>query len=64
MPATEAQKRARKRWDNKNKEVIKKINYRSKAKRYIIELADVDELKDLEILIKNRLIELKSTEKS
>ena len=51
---SEAQKRARDKWNKKNKERKKIIDLRSSCKRYIREFATVDDLQDLQQLINER----------
>lgn len=62
MALSEARKRANKKWNEKNKEKMKKYSTKSHAKKYVLEYANVDELKELEQLIKNRIAELESNE--
>ncbi|QNQ84227.1 hypothetical protein FP435_07255 [Lactobacillus sp. PV037] len=52
--ATEAQKRARNKWNAKNKEKAKKYSYKSMAKNFIINYAQSKDLEDLEDFIKQR----------
>lgn len=58
MPSSEARKRANKKWNDKNRDKVRIMNYRSKAKVYISEIADKEELVELEKMIKDRLAEL------
>lgn len=44
---SEAQARARDKWDSKNKHNKKKRSYRSGCKNYILKYADKEELKEV-----------------
>lgn len=55
---SEAQRKANKKWDNKNRERKRYINRRSTAKNFILKLATLDDLKQIKIYIKQREIEL------
>lgn len=52
---SEAQKRAKKKWDDKNKDRNRIYRYRSYARKFIRDLATDDDLKELEKLIHKRL---------
>lgn len=54
---SEAQKRAKKKWDDKNKDKNRVYRYRSYARKFIRDLADKDDLKELQELIHKRLSE-------
>lgn len=54
---SEAQKRAKKKWDDKNKDKNRVYRYRSYARKFIRDLADEDDLKELEELIHKRVNE-------
>lgn len=51
---TEAQKRAKQKYREKNKERSNYINDRSKAKNFILKKATKEDLEELEELIKER----------
>lgn len=51
---SDAQKRARDKWNKRNKERKKIIDLRSSCKRYIREFATIDDLQDLQQLINER----------
>ncbi|WP_304974523.1 hypothetical protein [uncultured Limosilactobacillus sp.] len=50
-------KRAKKKWDDKNKDKNRVYRYRSYARKFIRDLADEDDLKELEELIHKRVNE-------
>ncbi len=52
---TEAEKRAKKKWDSKNKDKNRIYRYRSYARKFIRDLATEDDLKELQELIYKRL---------
>ena len=52
---TEAQKRAKQKYREKNKERSNYINDKSKAKNFILKKATLEDLKELEELIKERI---------
>ena len=52
---SEAQKRAKKKCDDKNKDKNRIYRYRSYARKFIRDLATNDDLKELDELIHNRL---------
>ena len=52
---SEAQQRAKKKWDDKNKDKNRIYRYRSYARKFIRDLATNDDLKELEELIHKRL---------
>lgn len=52
---TEAEKRAKKKWDSKNKDKNRIYRYRSYARKFIRDLATEDDLKELQELIHKRL---------
>ena len=54
MSLTEAQKRAKQKYREKNKERSNYINDKSKAKNFILKKATLEDLKELELLIKER----------
>lgn len=57
--ATEAQRRARDKWNAKNKEKSKGYSYKSTAKNFIKNYSSLKDLRDLEKLIRERKEELK-----
>ena len=59
MAISEARKKANKKWDDKNKERMKYLRYRSYAKTFINKLSTVEDLDELSALIKERRKELK-----
>lgn len=52
---SEAQKRAKKKWDDKNKEKKRIYRYRSYARKFVRDIATDDDLKELQELINKRL---------
>ena len=52
---SEAQQRAKKKWDDKNKYKNRIYRYRSYARKFIRDLATDDDLKELDELIHKRL---------
>lgn len=54
MSLSEAQKRAKQKYREKNKERSNYINDKSKAKSFIKNKATLEDLEELEILIKER----------
>lgn len=54
MSLSEAQKRAKQKYREKNKERSNYINDKSKAKNFILKKATLEDLEELEILIKER----------
>ena len=54
MSLTEAQKRAKQKYREKNKERSNYINDKSKAKNFILKKATIEDLEELEKLIKER----------
>ena len=52
---SEAQKRAKKKWDDKNKDKNRVYRYRSYIRKYIKDIAAEDDLKKLLNLIYKRL---------
>lgn len=48
---TEAKKRANKKWNEKNKERVRYLSYRSQAKSFIRRFATEEDLDELEKLI-------------
>lgn len=59
MAISEARKKANKKWDDKNKERMKYLRYRSYAKTFINKLSTMEDLDDLSTLIEERRKELK-----
>lgn len=52
---SDAQKRAKQKWDSKNKDKNRVYRYRSYARKFIRDLATEDDLKELDKLIHKRL---------
>lgn len=52
---SEAQLKANKRWNDKNKDKQRIYRYRSYARKFIRDLADNDDLKELQEMIQERL---------
>ena len=52
---SEAQKRANKKWDDKNKEKKRIYRYRSYARKYVRDIATQDDLLELRKMIDERL---------
>ena len=52
---SEAQQRAKKKWDDKNKDKNRIYRYRSYARKFVRDLATEDDLKELRKLIEDRL---------
>ena len=59
MAISEARKKANKKWDDKNKERMKYLRYRSYAKTFINKLSTVEDLDELSALIEEWRKELK-----
>lgn len=53
MALTEAQKRAKKKWAQKNKKVVQRSNIKSAAKRFVKEVATEEEFQELMDLFKS-----------
>lgn len=56
--ATDAQRRARDKWNSAHKEKRKKYSYKSTAKNFIINYSDLKDLEELKLLIKEKEKEL------
>lgn len=54
MAISEARKKANKKWDDKNKERMKYLRYRSYTKTFINKLSTVEDLDELSTLIGER----------
>ncbi len=52
---SEAQKRAKQKWDNNNKEKNRIYRYRSYARKFVRDLATDDDLRELQKMITERL---------
>ncbi|WP_251576124.1 hypothetical protein [Limosilactobacillus agrestimuris] len=52
---SEAQQRAKKKWDDKNKDKNRIYRYRSYARKFVREVANEDDLKELRKMIDERL---------
>jgi hypothetical protein len=57
---TEARAKANKKWDDKNREKKRIYSYRSNARKYVRELADLDDLAELKEMIAEREEQLKN----
>ena len=55
LMVTEAAKRAKKKWDEKNKDKNRIYRYRSYARKFVRDLANDDDLKELRKMIDERL---------
>ena len=51
---TEAKKKANKKWNDKNKDKNTLYNYRSKTKKFILEMASKDDLEDIKRYVLER----------
>ena len=54
---TEAQNRATKKWGDKNKDKQRIYRYRSYARKYVRDIATLDDLKELSQMIDERMKE-------
>ncbi len=54
---TEAQNRATKKWGDKNKDKQRIYRYRSYARKYVRDIATLDDLKELSQMINERMKE-------
>ena len=59
MAISEARKKANKKGDDNNKERMKYLRYRSYSRTFINKLATLEDLKNLQKTIKNRINEMK-----
>lgn len=57
--ATESQKKARDKWNKKNKEKSKMYNYKSRGKSFILDYANSKDLDEYESYIAQRREQLK-----
>lgn len=56
MPkVSEARLKANKKWNDKNKDKRRVYRYRSYARKFIRDLANEDDLKELQLMIQERL---------
>lgn len=55
MTVSKAQQRAKKKWDSKNKDRNRIYRYRSYARKFVKDIANEDDLKELQNLIQDRL---------
>jgi hypothetical protein len=53
---SEAQKRAKKKWSDNNKEKTRIYRYRSYARKFVRDLATDDDLRELQKIISERLL--------
>lgn len=60
---SDARASANKRWDEKNKDKKKLYRYRSYARKYVRELANIDDLTELTSMIEQRKSEIMDTKK-
>ncbi|MFO1554053.1 hypothetical protein, partial [Lactiplantibacillus plantarum] len=51
---TEAQKKANKKWDDENKELKRIYRYRSYSRKFIKEMANENDLNELQMLLDTR----------
>ena len=54
---TEAQKKKKKKWGDKNKDKQRIYRYRSYARKYVRDIATLDDLKELSQMIDERMKE-------
>ncbi|MFD1672874.1 hypothetical protein ACFQ5M_12245 [Agrilactobacillus yilanensis] len=59
MALSDARKKANKKWDDQNQDKKRIYRYRSYSRKFIRDLADMDDLEELEKLITDRKNELK-----
>lgn len=64
MTYNDARKKANSKWDSKNKDRVRYLQDRSKARNFIIKKATMDDLKELELLIKERMLNENRNEKA
>lgn len=57
-------RQAQEKWDSKNKDRVRYLQDRSKARNFIIKKATMDDLKELELLIKERMLNENRNEKA
>lgn len=64
MTYNDARKKANSKWDKENKDRVRYLQDRSKARNFIIKKATMDDLKELELLIKERMLNENRNEKA
>lgn len=64
MTYNDARKKANSKWDSENKERVRYLQDRSKARNFIIKKATMEDLKELELLIKERMLNENRNEKA
>lgn len=57
-------RQAQEKWDSKNKDRVRYLQDRSKARNFIIKKATMEDLKELELLIKERMLNENRNEKA
>ena len=60
---SDAKASANKRWDDQNKDKKKLYRYRSYSRKYVRELADLEDLEELTTMIEQRKIEIERAKK-
>ena len=56
--------KAQEKWDSRNKDRVRYLQDRSKARNFIIKKATMEDLKELELLIKERMLNENRNEKA
>lgn len=64
MTYNDARKKANIKWDSENKERVRYLQDRSKARNFIIKKATMEDLKELELLIKEKMLNENRNEKA
>lgn len=64
MTYNDARKKANSKWDKNNKDRVRYLQDRSKARNFIIKKATMEDLKELELLIKERMLNENRNEKA
>lgn len=57
-------RQAQEKWDSKNKDRVRYLQDRSKARNFITKKATMEDLKELELLIKERMLNENRNEKA
>lgn len=57
-------RQAQEKWDKNNKDRVRYLQDRSKARNFIIKKATMEDLKELELLIKERMLNENRNEKA
>ncbi len=55
MPVSNAQRKANKKWNDKNKDKQRVYRYRSYARKYVRDIANKEDLEELQKMIAERL---------